>query len=151
MLCLRKMDSALWEMIQQRDPGDYSFSFSPTPPAPDSPHTSVVHCALTLVEPRVSGCKRNFWHWPFKSLSESPAVSPWQTETLQFFTAGCYLSSFYGSGAIVWGHQLGVYIPHTSEGPPWPPKYPSGTSAATHGSSASPLVPPLHSLPVLLW
>ena len=41
-----------------------------------------------------SGCKQNFVCWPLKSLSASPAISPWETETLLLFTAGCYLGFF---------------------------------------------------------
>ena len=39
------------------------------------------------------------------------------------------------------------FRPHTSQENPQPLKYPFRTSAATHGSPASPLMPPLHSLP----
>ena len=81
---------------------------SPELPTPNSPQTSLVHSALPLLEPRVNGCKRNFVHWPFKRLSASSAVSPWQIETLLLFTALCYFGSFPSSGAVGWGSQLGV-------------------------------------------
>ena len=106
---------------------------SPKPPAPHY-HVSLVHSALPLLEPRVSGCKQNFVCWPFKRLSAFPAISPWQTETLLLFTAGCHLGSFPSSGDIGWGAQLGVR-PHTSQGDPAQSlKYPSGTSAASLGA-----------------
>ena len=120
---------------------------SPEPPAPDSPQ---VDSALPLLEPRVSGCKLNFVHWPFKRLSTSLGFSPWHTETLLLVTAGCYVGFFpslcYSLGSPVW-----VWTPHFSGGTPQLLKYPSRTLAATHGSPASPLVLPLHFLPVMLW
>ena len=78
---------------------------SPDPPTPGSPQAFLVHSSLCLPEPRVSGCKWGFVHWPFKRLFESPAVSLWQTETLQLFTAGCYLGTFccYRLGSLAWG------------------------------------------------
>ena len=48
-------------------PGGWSF-ISTEPTTPDPPHTSLVH-------PRVSRCKWNFVHWPFKRLSASLAIS----------------------------------------------------------------------------
>ena len=67
---------------------------SPEPPTPYSLQTSLVHFALPLPEPRVSDYKGDFSHSPFNRLSASPSVSPWQTEALLLFTAGCYLGSF---------------------------------------------------------
>ena len=49
---------------------------SPKLPTPDSPQVSLVHSAFPLLQPRVSGYKQNFVHWPFKGLSVSPAVTP---------------------------------------------------------------------------
>ena len=120
---------------------------SPEPPTPDSPQVSLVHSVLSLPEPRVSGCKQNYMcFWPFKRLSECPAVSLWQTETLLLFTAGCYLSSFQ-----LWccrEARLGCR-PHISQGNPQLLKYPSGSSAAAPGSPASsPLTPSPHCRPV---
>ena len=90
VLCLRKMASAVWGMTQHRDPGGYSSALSPEPPTPDSPHTSLVHSAHPLLEPRICGCKWYFVNWPFKRLYASLAISPWQTETLLLLTAGGY-------------------------------------------------------------
>ena len=67
---------------------------SPEPPTPDALQVSLVHSALPLLEPRVSGYKGNFVRWPFMWASVSPTVSPGQAETLLLFTAGCYLGSF---------------------------------------------------------
>ena len=67
---------------------------SPDPPTPDFLQASLVHSALPLLEPRLSGCKLNCVHWPCKRLSAYVALIPWQTETLLLFTAGCYLGSF---------------------------------------------------------
>ena len=79
---------------------------SPKPPTPNSPPATLVHSALPLPEPRVSGCKWNFVNC-IKRLSASPDVSPWQIETLLLFTAGCYLGSFQAwycrLGSPAWG------------------------------------------------
>ena len=40
----------------------------------------------------------DFVCWPFKRLSEPPAVSLWQTETLLLFIVVFYLSSFLALG-----------------------------------------------------
>ena len=78
--------------------------------------------------------------------------SPWQTETLLLSQLGVIWVPFHsGISAVGWGALFGIYTPYFSGGTPSPLKYPSGTSAATCGSPASPLTPPLHSLPVLLW
>ena len=62
------------------------------------------------------------------------------------------LSGFlFGSGGTGWGAQLGFNTPHFSGGNTQLLKYPSRSSAATHGSPPSPLVAPPHLLPVLLW
>ena len=92
----------------------------------------------------------NFMCQPFKRLSVSLAISPWQTETLLLFTVGFYLGSLPGSGAIGWGAQLGVQTPHFS----------GGTHSATEISlwhfsccpreQSQPLTP-LYFLPVLWW
>ena len=84
-------------MTQHRDPSGCSFSSLSRATSPRLSCVSsplCLHSALPLPEPRVRGCKWNFVCWPFKSLSESPAVSPWQREPLLLFKAGCYLSSF---------------------------------------------------------
>ena len=114
---------------------------SPEPPATDSPQASLVHSALPLLKPSVSGYKQNYVHWPLKRLSESPDISLWQTETLVLFTAGCWLGSLLA--LVLWaGEPCLVFRPYTShrEPPPTCPlplKYPSGTLAAAHGSPAS--------------
>ena len=94
VLCLREMASAVWAVTQSRGPGGCSFSAFPGATNPRLPQASLANSVLPLPEPKVSGCQQNFVHWPFKRLSESPAASPWQTETLLLFTAGRYLGSF---------------------------------------------------------
>ena len=104
--------------------------------------------SLPLIKPRASGCKWNFVIWSFNRLSAFLALSPWWIGILLLFTAGCYLGSFLGSGAVGWVASLGFRL-HASQGKhSWWLKCPSGTSAATHESLASPLVPP-YVLPVL--
>ena len=68
---------------------------------------------------------------------------------LQWYPPGSWMVSgpLSCSGAIGWGAH-----PHTSQGePPRCRNFPSGTSAVTCGSPASPLVSLPHSLPVMLW
>ena len=88
------MASAVWGMTQQKDPGGYYFSSVPKASNPRFLQVSLVHFALPLLDPNLSDCKQNFVHWPFKRLSEFPAIFPWKTEILLLFTAGCYLGSF---------------------------------------------------------
>ena len=120
---------------------------SPEPPSPDSPQVPLVPCVLTLPESRVSGCKRNFVCWPFKSLQpsftgkEKPCCfSLLDVIRVPFWLWCCRM------GSPAWDLD-----PTFLRGNPRLLKYPSGTSAAACGSPASPLAPPLHSLPALLW
>ena len=124
---------------------------SPEPPVPDSPHTSLVLSGLPLLEPRVSGCKRNFVQWPLKRLSASPVISLWWTEILLLLTVIMlfgFLSWFWCCRleSPAWGLD-----PTLLMGTPKLLKYPSGTSAATCGCPARTLVPPPYSLPFSLW
>ena len=101
------------------------------PPTPDSPQASLVHSALLLPEPTVSGCKWNFVHWPFKSflcLLLSLAVG----QKPCCFSQPCYCGSFLG----FWCCRLRspARAPYFSEATPQPLKYPSSTSAAACGS-----------------
>ena len=80
------------------------------PQTPDSSHATLGFSALPPLELRVSGCKRNFVHWPFKIVPVSPVASdsPWQTETPLLFTARCYVvASFWlwcsGMRSLAWG------------------------------------------------
>ena len=113
VLCLRKMASAAWGMTQHKDPGGCSFSSLSRAPTLDSTsridslHTPLVHPALHLLEPGLSGCNRDFVCWLFKRLSASPAISLWQVETPLLFTAGYYLGFFPGSGSCSWFCRLG--------------------------------------------
>ena len=108
VLCLREMSPAVWVITQNMDPGGCSLSFLFRATNCDSPQASLVHSSLPLPVPRVSGCKPNFVLWPFKRLCASPDISPWLIEPLLLFTAGYYLGSFSGSGAVGWRTQLGV-------------------------------------------
>ena len=104
-------DSAHWSL-------SLCLQFSPPEPlTPDSPQVSLVLSALPLPEPRVHSYKQNFVLWPFKRLSASPAISPWQRETLRLFTAGCCLGSFMALVLLAGQPSLG-FRPHTSQAEP---------------------------------
>ena len=90
---------------------------SPKLPTPDSPQVSLVHSAFPLLQPRVSGYKQNFVHWPFKWLSESPDIFPWPAEPLLLVTARCYMGSFLVLVLKSGECSLG-FRPHTSQGNP---------------------------------
>ena len=138
-------------MTQHRDPDSCSLSSLPKPLSPNFPQTSLVHSVPPLLKPRGRGYKWNCMHWPFKSLSVSSAVSPWQTEILPLFTAGCHLGSFPAL-VLQAGEPSLEFRPHTSQKEhPWPLKFPSSTPSSTRGSPASPFASPLHSAPVILW
>ena len=115
----------------------------------DSPQVSLVHSALPLPEPRVSGCKQNFVCWPFKRLSVSSAISSWQIELLLLFS--CMLFGFLSSSHAVGRTPVLCLDPTLLSGNPLPMKYPPTTLVTPCGSPGSPLVPPLHSLSVSLW
>ena len=116
------MASAAWGMTQHRDPGDYSFI--PLPWAINHRLFSSISNTLPffLLEPRVSGCKQNCIFWPLKRLSESPTVSPLQTQTLLLFIAGCYLVPFWfwccRLGSPPWGLYLSGGTPNHWNIPP---------------------------------
>ena len=79
---------------------------------------SLVCHDLPLPEHRVSGCKWNFVHWPFKEALCVSGISPQWPEMPLLFTVGCYLGSFPNSsagflsqvGELSWGFR-----PHTSQ------------------------------------
>ena len=150
VFCLRKMASAVWGMTQHRDLAAVPSVLFPEPPTRDSPQASLFHSALLLLESSVSECKQHFVSWPFKSLSASSVFSPWQTETLLLFTAGCFLGFFWPLllevGTPAWG--LGSML---LRGKSWQLKYSSRLSAAILGRPSSFLVPSPHALPVSLW
>ena len=50
-------------------------ALSPEQQTPVSPHVTLVHSALPVLEPRVSGCDQDFVHWLFKGMLMSLAVS----------------------------------------------------------------------------
>ena len=89
-----KDGSAVCRMTKHRDSGDCSFSSLPRANSPKL--SSQVSSPLCPPSARAQGnwLQTDFAHLPFKSLSASPAVFSWQTETLMLFTDGCYLGSF---------------------------------------------------------
>ena len=128
-------------------------ALSSEPPAPDSPHEPLVHSALPLLEPTVSGCKRNLVWWPFKWLFASPTASPWQTETPLFFTARCYLGSVWLWCCRLWSSLWDLdpallrRTPPAAERPlrnssccPWEPSQPSRASALRASLAVGPLI-----------
>ena len=146
---MRVMAPAVWGMTQHRDPGSCLFlQFSPDPPTPESPQASLVHSALPLPEPRLSGCKQNVVCWPFKRLSASPAASPWPTEPPATFHRWMLSGFLSCSSTVGWQAHLGVQALHFSGGSPQLLKYPPELQLPPVGSPASPLMPSLHSLPV---
>ena len=129
-------------MTQHRDPG---VSFFSSLPRANNPRLSLGISGplwIPLQELRLSGCKWNFMHWPFKRLSQSLAISPRQTETLLLFTAECYLGSFLAlvlkSGELSFGFRPHIsqrelpghwIIPPELQVPPWEPSRPSHMSS----------------------
>ena len=62
--------------VQGNDSAD-PLGLFPEPPTSDFPHMVLVLSHLPSLEPRVSDCKQNFVHWPFKRVAVSLAGSPW--------------------------------------------------------------------------
>ena len=80
--------------------------FSLEPPALNSSQVSLVHFALPLPEPRVSGCKQNFVHLPFKRLSASLCLPGRQNpDAFHSHVLYGFLSWFSGCklGSPAWG------------------------------------------------
>ena len=112
---------------------------SPEPATPESLQVSLVNSSLCLPEPRVNGCKQNFLCWPYNSLSASPAISPWQTETLLLFTGGYFLRSF--PVVVLQARQPNLgFRPHISQ---WEPTHPFNISPELQ-------LPPVGAQPALL-
>ena len=84
---------------------------------------------------------KNLWCFGLLKGSASPAVSPWLTESLLPFTAACYLSSFLALVLKAGEPSLG-FEPTLLRGILQSLKYPSGSSASTFGSPASPVTCP---------
>lgn len=66
--------------------------------------------SLSLLEPKVSACKREFVHWPFKKMPEFPAAfCLTRTDEIPLiFTTSCYGAPLPGTGVPGWGARLGA-------------------------------------------
>ena len=108
LLCLNKMATAIWGGLSTGSLVSVPSVLSPEPPTSDS-QASLVYSALPVPEPRQVAANEIFAIGPLRG-SLFPAISPWQTEPLLPFTAGCYLRSFLALAALSvgWGAQLGV-------------------------------------------
>ena len=147
---LPKKDFCSMGMTQHRDSGGCSFSSLPRATSPRLSLRSLVHSAISLPEPRVSGCKWNFVCWIFKRFSESPAFAPWQTETPVF-----HRHMLLGFPSRFWYYRLEspawVLNPTLIRGNTLAPEISLQNFSHCPRSPASFLVLPLHSLPVTLW
>ena len=107
VLCLSKRVSAVWGMSQHSDPG--SSSLSSLPKATNCRLSSSVSSPLCPPSAGAQGkwLQKFFLCWSFKRLSEAPAISFWQAETLLIFAAECYLGSLWlwccRVGSLAWG------------------------------------------------
>ena len=112
VLCLKKMAPRVWGMTQRRDPGGCSFSSFPRATNPRfSPSISSPLC------PPSAGAQGQWQQASFcalalKRLSESLAISPWQTGTQLLLTSRCYLGSFPALVLLAWELSLGSWMPH---------------------------------------
>ena len=136
------MASSLWGMTQPGILVAVPSVLSPEPPSTDPPQESLAHSALPLLEFRVSSCKRNFVHWPFKRLSASPAVSPWQIVTRCFWQLVTFWLWCCTLGRPSWG--LG---PTLLRGNSMAAEI-SLQNFSCHLWEPNPSTPPLHCLPV---
>ena len=109
-----KGGSCKWEMPQHRDSGSCSFSALPRATSPRLFSSISSPLCSPSAGAQVKWLQQNVVHWSFKRLSESSALSPWQTEALLLYTGGYYLGSFPDSSAVGWGADLGVYTPYFS-------------------------------------
>ena len=124
---------------------------STEPPAPDTPKASLFHSTLPLLEPRICDCKWNFVHWSLKRFSDSLGISPWQTETLRLSQLDVICVPFGLWSCRLWSPAWALDPTFSRRTPPHKMlKCPSGTPPASRESPASPLVTPLHCLPVFL-
>ena len=125
VLCHRKMASAVWGMNQHRDSGGCSSLLSPEPPP-----QPLVHFALILLEPRVSGFK-----WSICLSFHSWMLS----EFLSLFLC-CRL-----------GYPAWSLDPTLFRGKTLATDISLWNFSCYHGSPASPLTPPLHCLSLIWW
>ena len=114
-------------------------AISPESQIPISPHTTVFHYALSLLEPRVSGCEQDFVHWSFKRTPVSLADSC--LSLVDRISADFHSQMLYGPlflAMVLYAGRLEWLRPHAPQGEPWWLTYPSGISATGHGSGACP-------------
>ena len=120
---------------------------SPESPTPDSPQASLVHSALPLSQPRLSGCNKILCIGPLRGCVCLQPSLPGRKKPCCFHS--WMLSGFLsGSDAVGWGAQLRVYHPpNFSRGSPateislqnfsccpWEPSQPSRASSALPAS-----------------
>lgn len=114
-----------------RHPGGCSSAPSPEPQTPDSPRMTLVHFPFSPLEPRVSGCEQTFVCWPFKRVPGSLA-------NFHFSLADRNLAAVHNLflTLVLWAGEPGLAT--LLRGNPLQLSYLFSTSAANHGSGASP-------------
>ena len=80
---------------------------SSEPPTSEFPHTALVCSALPIPEPRETGYKLSFVHWPFKRVCVPLALSCGRQKPCCFSQPDA-VGAFPSAGALGWGAQLGV-------------------------------------------
>ena len=147
---MSKRASAVWGMTQNQDPGVCSLS---------SLIKATSHSVFSSVSsPLCPPFARDQGKWLQVKIYVLAIEKPLCISSYLFLvernpvTFHNWMLSGYlsGSGAVGWGAQLGVQTPHFPRESLWPLRYFSGTSAAACGTPASPLMSPLHSIPVTL-
>ena len=123
---------------------------SPESPTTDFLQVSVVHSALSLLKPTISGYKWNFLTWPFKWLSESPIISPWQKEPCCFSQLSVFWVPFWIWCCRLGSQDWGLDIPPI-KGNPTDTEISLQTFSCHHRSPSSPLMTPPQPLPVVWW
>ena len=86
---------------------------SSEPPTSEFPHTALVCSALPIPEPRETGYKLSFVHWPFKRVCVPLALSCGRQKPCCFSQPDA-VGAFPSAGALGWGAQTGLlHILHT--------------------------------------
>ena len=111
LLCLSKVVSAIWGMIQYQDPGGCSLSSHTKATAPVSLQESLVYPTHPTLHPsRAQGKWLQMKFYAFsllKPLHDSSHLSQAQRNPAAFHSR-MLSGMFSGSGTVGWGTQLGV-------------------------------------------
>ena len=136
----KNMASEVWKSDSALGSGGCPLSSLPRATNPVSPHMTLGHSSLPLLESWVYGCKQEIVYWPFKSLPVClihSCVSLMGRIPPDFYSQMLYMHFFLTM--VVWDGEASFrFRSHTSQEETLQLRYPSEISAAEHGNGTSP-------------